>query len=112
MYKNLKFVTIVSLILCLFIINVNGQSKSTKSDTLSYDQLADDYIRMDNELTAANDSLKIEKKLHKIEKARADNCELNARQIRKKTFWGSVKRTAQDIGIGIVIGIITVTVFK
>lgn len=112
MFTKLKYLTILSLILCLSTLSVNAQSKSTENDTLTYDQLEDDYIRIDNELTAANESLSIEKERSKNEKNRADNCEKNARQVRRKTFWGSVKRTAQDIGIGIVIGIITVTILK
>lgn len=112
MFMKLRFLTIVLSIICLTALSVRAQSKSTKSDTLSYEQLVDDYIRMDNELTAANDSLNIEKKLRKNEAARADECEKNARQVKRKTFWGSVKRTAQDLAIGIGIGILTVTIFK
>lgn len=112
MFTKLRFLTTVLSILCLCALSVRAQEKSTSDVDPTYDQLVDDYIRMDNELTAAKDSLHLEKKLRRNEQARADNCERNAKQAKNKAFWGSVKRTAQDICIGIVIGVITIIVVK
>ena len=74
MSKLKKIVFLGLLILCLLSINAKGQTKSTEKDTLTYDELVDDYIRIDNERNAANDSLQAEKQLRKLADKKADDC--------------------------------------
>lgn len=111
MSNQKKIVYLALLILCLLSINVSGQQKSTKKDTLTYDELVDDYLRIDNDLNASNDSLNAEKELRKIADKRADDCEDATKKAKKKSFWVSVKRTTQDILIGIGIATIAIKLF-
>lgn len=107
-----KIVFLGLLILCLLSIKSNGQTKSTEKETPTYDELVDDYLRMDNELNAANDSLNAEKQLRKLAEKKADDCINNSAKVKRKVFWKSVTRTTQDILIGFGIAIIAIKLFK
>lgn len=73
-------------------------------DTLSYNTLVDDYIRLDNEHCACKDSLKIEKKARKSSDLALNKCKEDKAITKKKVFVNSLKRTAIDLLIGLALG--------
>lgn len=85
---------------------VSVESYSVKNDSLSYDELIDDYLRLDNELTEKNNQLLAEKIRSKYLADKLENNLLQQQKANRKQKWLSVKHTIKNLGIGIGVGTI------
>lgn len=85
---------------------VNVGSYSEKSDSLSYDELIDDYLRLDNELTEKSNQLLAEKTRSKYLADKLESLLLQQKKLNKKQRWLSVRQTIKNIGIGLAAGCI------
>lgn len=74
------------------------------ADTLGYDDLIDDYIRMNNDFVAMKELFETEKEKSKYLAQTLENCLLNQKKAKRRVFWASVKHTIRDLGIGFLSG--------
>lgn len=79
---------------------------SEKSDSLSYDDLIDDYIRIDNELTEKSNQLLAEKTRSKFLADKLESCLINQQKANKRQRWLSIKHTIKNVSIGLAAGCI------
>jgi hypothetical protein len=100
------------LILCLWTLSVRGQklptAPVTQSDSLTYDMLVDDYLRVLEELKAVETEFRVERELRVIAEGRASRCEAGVKKVKKKLFWsglwGDVKKNSLSFFSGWVVG--------
>lgn len=85
---------------------MNVGSYLEKSDSLSYNNLIDDYIRIDNELTEKSNQLLAEKTRSKYLADKLEDFLLQQKKINKKQRWLSVKHTIKNVSIGLAAGYI------
>lgn len=75
-----------------------------KSDSLSDDEIIDDYNRIDAELTEKTNQLLAEKTRSKYLADKLEGYLLIQKKSNRKARWLSVKHTIRDVFLGVVIG--------
>lgn len=110
MWKKEKIVAFVLLMLCLIQLNVSGQTTSSKSDTLSYDDAIEGILRLDVDLKACEGELFLEKVKVDLYKNRAEKCESAGKVVRRRVFWGKVWLGLKAGGVGVLVGIAIVKI--